>query len=211
MADNQLVLAFFENEEAADQAAEALKAWDKASDEIKLGNVGVLVKGEDGQVKEQKLGPRSGKKGAGIGLVLGILAVPFTAGLSLLGGAVGGAVGGGIIGSLFQKGLPKEDVERIGAELAAGRAAVGVLADEDEVAQVTAKLTELGGTPEAHSVSDEGLQQAAATAGSDDATAAATTAADSPTAETMSTAAADTATAAEQAPPAGSEASESAT
>src|SRR5262245_34583551 len=130
--DKHLVLAYFENEEAADKAAEALKEWDQATEEIKLGNVGVLVKDANGEVKQQKLGPRDTGKGAGIGLVLGILAVPFTAGLSLLGGAAVGAVGGGVIGSLFRKGLSKEDVERISGELDAGHAAVGALIEEGE-------------------------------------------------------------------------------
>jgi uncharacterized membrane protein len=172
--DKELVLAYFENEEAADKAAEALKAWDKASEEIKLGNVGVLVKDADGKIKEQKLGPRDTKKGAGIGLVLGVIAAPFTAGLSLLGGAVGGAVGGGAIGTLFRKGLPKEDIERIGGELDAGHAAVGALVEEGEASQVTAKLAELGGKPESHAVSGEGLTQTAAeVAGAADAAGAA--------------------------------------
>jgi uncharacterized membrane protein len=166
MADEgtNLVLAFFDSEDAADQAAATLKAWNQATEEIKLGNVGVLVKGEDGKIKEQKLGPRAGKKGAGIGLVLGVVAAPFTAGLSLLGGAAAGAVSGGIVGTLFRKGMPKEDVDRISAELEVGHAAVGALVEEGDVAQVTAKLAELGGTPQAHEVSDAGLQEVAATA-----------------------------------------------
>jgi uncharacterized membrane protein len=160
----QLVLAFFDSEDAADEAAAALKEWDQATEEIKLGNVGVLVKDEGGQIKEHKLGPRAGKKGAGIGLVLGILAAPFTAGLSLLGGAAAGAASGGIVGTLFRKGMPKEDVDRISAELEAGHAAVGALVEEGDAAQVTAKLAELGGQPQAHEVSDAGLQEVAATA-----------------------------------------------
>jgi uncharacterized membrane protein len=159
--DKQLVLAYFPSEAAADTAADALKAWDAATDNIKLGNVGVLVKDQDGTVKEHKLGPRSTRKGAGIGLVLGVLAAPFTAGLSLLGGAAGGALGGGAIGTLFHTGLPQADVERISGELDAGHAAVGALVEEGEAAAVTAKLTELGGTAEAHAVSGAGLTQAA--------------------------------------------------
>ena len=37
MAKKQLVLAFFENEAAADEAVKAIKGWDKASKEVKLG------------------------------------------------------------------------------------------------------------------------------------------------------------------------------
>jgi len=42
MAKQQLVLAFFENEAAADEAVNAVKQWDKASKEVKLGAIGIL-------------------------------------------------------------------------------------------------------------------------------------------------------------------------
>jgi uncharacterized membrane protein len=165
--DKQLVLAYFNDEAAADKAAGELKSWDEASEDIKLGNVGVLVKDTDGKVKQHKLGPRDTAKGAGIGLVLGVVAAPFTAGMSLLGGAAVGAVGGGVVGTLFHKGLPKEAVERVGKELDAGHAAVGALVEEGEAATVTAKLEELGGAAEAHAVSGDGLETAAQAAASE--------------------------------------------
>ena len=56
MTKQQLVLAFFENEAAADQAVNAVKQWDKASKEVKLGAIGVLVKDDKGKIKTQKLG-----------------------------------------------------------------------------------------------------------------------------------------------------------
>ena len=96
MADNQVVLGIFADEAAADTAVEALKAWDKATDEIKLGAIGVLVTDEDGQIKEHKLGSRSGKKGAGIGLVLAVIAPPTL---------LAGIVGGGVLGHFHHKGL----------------------------------------------------------------------------------------------------------
>jgi uncharacterized membrane protein len=160
--DSRVVIAFFDSEEAADQAAADLQAWDQANEEIRLGNVGVLVRDAYGEVKQHKLGPRSGRKGAGIGLVLGLVAAIPTGGLSLVGGAVGGAAGGGVLGTLFHKGLPKEDVNRITGELGEGHAAVGVLVEAAQAEQVTAKLVALGGRPEIHEVSDEGLEQAAA-------------------------------------------------
>ena len=49
MAKKQLVLAFFENEDAADGAVDEIKQWDKASKEVKLGAIGVLVKDDEGQ------------------------------------------------------------------------------------------------------------------------------------------------------------------
>lgn len=158
MAKNkQLVLAFFDTESAADNAVNELKNWDKASKEIKLGAIGVLVKDDKGKIKTQKLGSRH----TGAGVVLGVIAGVLTGGLSLLGGAVIG----GVIGTLMHKGLgmSKEDLARIGGELDGGKAAVGVLAEDAEASAVSAKLAELGGKPETHEVTDEAVQQAAAT------------------------------------------------
>jgi hypothetical protein len=169
MAENSVVLGIFADEAAADAAVESLKTWDKATEEIKLGAIGVLVTDATGQLKEHKLGARSGKKGAGIGLVLAVIAPP-----TLLAGLV---VGGGL-GHFHHKGLSltPEDRERIGAELAGGKAAVGVLTTGDEDAgMVSGKLAELGGTVEAHEVSDEALA-AVAEAAPEAAEVAATTA-----------------------------------
>ncbi len=162
--DNVLVLAIFDNEASADEAVAALKSWDKANELVKLGGIGVLVKDENGKIKEHKLGPHQGKKGAGVGLVLGIVAAIPTGGLSLVGGMATGAIGGGVVGSFFHKGfheLKKEDADRIDQELNAGRAAVGVLVEPVDADVVTAQLVKHGGTPEKLSISDDTLKDAA--------------------------------------------------
>jgi hypothetical protein len=136
---------------------ESLKAWDKASSDVKLSAIGVLVLDEDGAVKTRKMGSRSGMKGAGIGLVLAVVAPPTL---------LAGVVGGGILGHFHHKGLglTVEDRERIGAELTGGKAAVGVLATAEEAGAISGKLAELGGTVEAHDVTDEALEAVAAAA-----------------------------------------------
>ena len=70
------------------------------------------------------------------------------------------------VGAFFHKvlGLSKDDLTRIGGELDGGKAAVGILAPPDEAAAVSVKLAELGGVPEAHEVTEEALDQAAAAA-----------------------------------------------
>jgi hypothetical protein len=50
----QLVLAFFANEDAADEAAMALKKWEKASEYMKVDAIGMLAKDEGGKVKQHK-------------------------------------------------------------------------------------------------------------------------------------------------------------
>ncbi len=164
---NQLILATFDSEEAADKAVEEIKSWDQASDLIKLGGVGVVVKDQNGKIKQAKLGGRQGGKGADIGLLLGMIWAIPTGGLSLAGGAIYGAIGGGAIGSFFQKGFKftKEDAQRLDKELTAGHAVVGVMANDYEASQVTDKLTQLGGKVETHEVTDQVLQEAAKTEG----------------------------------------------
>jgi hypothetical protein len=157
MADKQLVLAIFADEAAADAAVTSLKSWAEVTKGIWLGAIGVLVVDEAGHLKEHKLGARSGGKGAGIGLLLAVVAPP-----TLLVGMAGGS----ILGHFHHKGLrlSAEDRERIGGELQGGKAAVGVLVIPDEVDAISAWLTELGGAVETHEATEEALEAVAATA-----------------------------------------------
>ncbi len=154
MAKNQVVLAVFSDEAAADAAVVSLKAWDKASDEVKLTSIGVLVLDDKGELKTHKMGSRSKAKGAGIGLVLAIVALPI---------AAAGLVGGAAIGAFHHKGLgmTAEDKASIGAQLAEGKAAVGVLANDEEAGAIVGKLAELGGDVTSHEVTDEALEAVA--------------------------------------------------
>jgi hypothetical protein len=102
-----------------------------------------------------KLGARSTKKGAGIGLLLAVVAPPTL---------LVGLVGGGILGRFHHQGLglKAEDRERIGAGLSGGKAAVGVLVPAGQAEAVSAKMAELGAASEVHEVSDEALEAVAA-------------------------------------------------
>lgn len=155
---NQLVLAFFANEAAADDAVNQIKGWDKASKEVKLGAIGILVKDDTGKIKTHKLGARKTKTGA---LLFGLAGL-LSGGMTVLGGAVLG----GIFGSFFKKGLgiSKEELARIDGSLSGGKAAVAVLASADEAAAVAAKLAELGGAPESLEIPDAVVEEATAAA-----------------------------------------------
>ena len=156
MAKKQVVLAYFADEAAADAAVESLKAWDEIDDQVKLNAIGVLVLDEAGKVKAQKLGRRTVGKGAGIGLLLALV-TPL---------GLGAVIAGAGFGALHHKGLglKSEDRERIAAELAGGKAAVGVLVEDFEAPSVSEKLGELGGTLETVQVTDEAIAEADASA-----------------------------------------------
>jgi uncharacterized membrane protein len=144
MTSKTLVLAIFDDEPAADEAAAALRSSGAAEHDA----IGVLALDANGGLKEEKVGARSMGKGAGVG-----------AALFLLGpvGVVGGVVGGAAVGALHHKGLQLDgsDRARISSELTSGKAAVGVLVRGIDVRPISAKLADLGGRPETHDVSDE--------------------------------------------------------
>src|ERR1017187_2167881 len=149
MTNKTVVLAIFEDEVSADAAAASLKDSGVAHHDA----IGVLVLNDKGEVKAGKVGKRSVGKGAGIGLVLALF-TPVGLGVGLLGG--------GLLGALHHKnlGLDEADRERIGSELAGGKAAVGVLAPVTEAAFVDDKRADLAGTGETHPGSDEAVEEA---------------------------------------------------
>jgi Protein of unknown function (DUF1269) len=153
----QVVLGFFPDEAAADAAAHTLKQWDYVDDDVKVNAIGVLVLDDAGKIKTHKLGPRTWGKGAGIGVVLAVIAPPTV---------VAGALAGGALGALHKKGLgiDSADRDRIADALGKGGAAVGALMDETQVTAVTLKLRELGGEVEVLRPSDDDVAEVDAAA-----------------------------------------------
>jgi uncharacterized membrane protein len=102
------------------------------------------------------VGAHSTGKGAAIGGVIGVF------GAALLGPAVLAGVG---VGALHHKNLGLSDAykARLTVELNAGKAAVGVMAHFDTAPAISDRLTQIGGTPESHELTDEALQAASAT------------------------------------------------
>jgi uncharacterized membrane protein len=83
-------------------------------------------------------------------------------GTAVLGPAI--LVGAGV-GALHHKhvGLSDADKERLAEELSSGKAAVGVMAELDQAAAVSDRLTELGGQANQYEISEEALEAAEAT------------------------------------------------
>ena len=78
-----------------------------------------------------------------------------------------GFPGGALVGKLHHKdlGLDDADRERLGTALRDGKAAVGVLADPDELVALESTLVGLGGTTEAPEFDAARLREAADSAG----------------------------------------------
>ena len=151
MSDQQLVLGVFPDELAADNAAVAMKDSGVADGDA----IGILALDPAGKLKQDKVGKRSTGKGAAIGGVLTLLG-PVGLGVGLASGAA--------VGALHHKnlGLSDADKARLTVELHDGKAAIGVLTHFDTAPAISQQLTELGGTPESHDLSDEALQAATA-------------------------------------------------
>jgi hypothetical protein len=97
MSDKRVVISIFESEPAADAAVVVLKDRGVAKHDA----IGILVLDENGKVKAHKVGSHSFYKGAGIGLVLGLLG-PVGVGLGM--GVGMGATTGGVLGIAAPQG-----------------------------------------------------------------------------------------------------------
>ncbi len=163
MSDNKndnVIVAVFDTEYAAEQAVEALKSLDRIREEIELGAIGMIGM-EDGKVKVHS--GRSAGKGAKAGAIVGLIAGVLSGGMTIFAGLLGGSILGGVMGSFFKKSLhlTKEEINQIGAELVGGRVAVVVTLDEHEIAETSAELERSGGKVRTYAVPSEALNEAA--------------------------------------------------
>jgi uncharacterized membrane protein len=164
MSDNEntnFVWAVFDSEDAAIQAGKALKGWDKADKEIKLGAIGVLQMTDKGKLKVKKMGPRTMGKGALWGAVAGALVAIF-APAALIGGAIAGGLAGGFLGAFHKEGLGLSDEQKdeIKANLDSGKGLLIVLVDDDELEATTAELEKLGGETKSSPADVEAIEAA---------------------------------------------------
>jgi predicted flap endonuclease-1-like 5' DNA nuclease len=167
--NKNVIISFFDNKEAAAAAAQSLKTWDKAHDDIKLGGIGILT-WENEKIKTRLVGNRATGTGAKLGVILGVAAGVLSGGVTVLGGALVGVAGGALMGTLFHKhlGLKDADKQRLEQHLQSGGAVVVVMADADEVDATKAELAVLGGKVENYVVPEvtvAEIEEASASAG----------------------------------------------
>lgn len=168
--NRNLIVAYFRNAEAADEAAQQLKHWDKNESDIKLGGMGIITM-EDGELKTHKVGARAAGTGAKWGTILGatggaatgVLALMgvLTGGIGLIPGAIIGLIVGAGAGALFHKkiGMSDEDRARLENHLKTGGAALAVMADAVEVQPTREEIASLGGDVEHYTLPDEIMEE----------------------------------------------------
>lgn len=157
--NDKLVVAFYVNAAAAEAAAEDLKQWDDADDDIKLGAIGIItLNPKNGEIEVQEIGQRNTKKGALWGTAIGAAVGILSGGLALIPGMLIGAAVGGGAGALDHKalGMTDQDAEKLASHLRSGGAALGVMADDFEVEATKTQMVKAGGV-----VGDYELEQVA--------------------------------------------------
>jgi hypothetical protein len=154
--NDNVVIAFFADQAAAEEATKGLKIWDKVNENFDLGTIGMIRKQGD-KIKTQ-VGRKTGK-GAAIGAAVGVIGAVLTGGASL----IATTVGGGVLGHFFKKSmsLTPEEIVQIGQELDGGRVAVVVLCDDFEIPLVTEYMEGSKGTVRTYKVPGEALAEAA--------------------------------------------------
>ena len=169
--NKNLIIAYFPDAKVAKDAAKKLKQWDKVTDDIKLGGIGVVTLDKKGKIKTHKVGERTTSSGAKWGVALGAAAGILSGGIGLIGGAVAGAAIGAVGGALFHKSLGMEDDDkaRLEEHLQGGGAALVVMVDDYEVGPTKAELSNVGGSVEHYAVSDATVAHLEETHGEEDA------------------------------------------
>lgn len=165
--NENVVVGIFEDRAAAELAIERLKQWDKASDDIKLGAVGLLYK--EGDEVKSIINHQSGR-GLKVGALVGLIAGVLSGGIGLVGGAAAGSLMGGVAGTFFAKSLNLNEAEcnTIGRELDLGKAAVVVTCDEYELVPTRNTLEKAGGIVKLYVVPADAIEEAVTSMGSKD-------------------------------------------
>ena len=124
----EVFVAAFGSEDEAGAALKDFKAMDREGS-IELIDAAAIVHGADGKVRFEETADPSGKKwakrGAIAGGVVGLIFPP-----SIVAGAAVGAGAGGIWGKVRDKGIPDEELRRVGESIPEGSSAIIAVAED---------------------------------------------------------------------------------
>jgi uncharacterized membrane protein len=134
----EVFVAAFGSEDGAGEALKDFKAADREG-AIDLIDAAEVVHRADGKVHFKETADPSGKKwakrGAIAGGLVGLIFPP-----SIIAGAAVGAAGGGIWGKVRDKGIPDEELRRIGESIPEGSSAIIAIAEDRMVQRLEGAL-----------------------------------------------------------------------
>ncbi len=161
--DTELVIAYFPAADEAQEAGKQLKEWDKDLKHVELGAISILTIDDKGKLKEEKVGARSGGKGAKWGTIAGAALGILSGGVTLIGGALVGLAAGSLGGTLFHKSIGMSDEDQIKLEnhLKGGGAALAVMLDMEEMESTVAQLQRLGAEVATYNIPQQVLDDVA--------------------------------------------------
>lgn len=138
----ELVVAAFTDEQGAERALEQLKQAKKEK-LIAIQDAAVITRDAKDKLHIREIGDMSGRKGAGVGtLVGGAIGIIFPP--SLLAGAAVGAAVGGLGAKLHDAGFPDGRLKEIGSALKPGTSAIVAVIEHKWVAEVERELAAQG-------------------------------------------------------------------
>lgn len=156
----QLLMAVFTDDEAANKAARAILQTAKERD-VEVNDVAVINHDHDNQIHIKESGEVSGGKGAAVGAVvggvIGMLAGPL--GAVVVGGATGALVGG-LTGKFVDSGFSDKRLKEMAEALDPGSSAVLVVVGEKFAPTAETILAAAGGTIEKEMITTEILRRA---------------------------------------------------
>jgi uncharacterized membrane protein len=154
----QIIVAAFQEEDAADEALKTLKEAKKEK-LISIDNAAVIRKDDDGKLHIKETADMGGGKGAGVGVLVG-------GAIGLIGGplgvAVGGALGaavGGITAKLYDGGFKDDRLREIGSSLTPGTSAIVAVIEHRWVADLERELAEEGADVMTAALADDIAEQ----------------------------------------------------
>jgi len=139
----KIIIAAFQEEDAADQALQTLKEA-KREKLISIDTAAVIRKDDDGKLHIKETADMGGGKGAGVGALvggaIGLLAGP----LGVAAGSALGAAVGGITAKLYDGGFKDDRLRQIGTSLEPGTSAIIAVIEHRWVAELERELAEEG-------------------------------------------------------------------
>ena len=154
----QIIVAAFQEEEAADEALRNLKEAKKEK-LISIDNAAVIRKDDDGKLHIKETADMGGGKGAGVGVLvggaIGLIGGPLGV---ALGGALGAAVGG-VTAKLYDGGFKDDRLREIGNSLTPGTSAIVAVIEHRWVADLERDLAEEGANVMTAALADEIAEQ----------------------------------------------------